>query len=188
MKKIVSLATAALMLAATALPVFAASPSTSTVMNNPVSVATNVAAAKGYALNAAEQAAVATTPEQAVALSVTTVVESTNASNAAMAVAASPAVIAMAKADILKNDSIKTALARRGVAGNIIASQTIARADGKSARTRLNLSTAGLTTGQKVAILYYLPGDVTPRLAYPTWRNGKLRVTLPLPCEYNLVF
>ena len=92
------------------------------------------------------------------------------------------------KADILKNTTVKSALAGRGITGAIVSSQTLARADGRSARTSLNLSTAGLVPGQRAAILYYLPGDITPRLAYPTWRNGKLRVTLPLPCMYNLVF
>ncbi len=188
MKKLVSLMTAALVLVATAVPVFAASPSTSTVMSTPVTVAADVAAVKGYALDAAEQAAVATTPEQAVALASTTVVEATNPANAALSAATSPAIIAMAKADVLKNATVKSALTRRGLTGVILASQNVARADGKSARTTLNLSTAGLTAGQRTAILYYLPGDITPRLAYPTWRGGKLRVTLPLPCTYNLVF
>ena len=188
MKKLVSLTTAALVLAATALPVFAASPSTATVMSNPVTVSTEVAASKGYALSSVEQAVVATTPQQAVALSATTAVEATNAANAALAAATSPEIIAMAKADILKNDSVNKAIVSRGLTGTIIASQNVARADGKSARTALNLATTGLTPGQKVAILYYLPGDLTPRLAYPRWRSGKLRVTLPLPCEYNLIF
>ena len=188
MKKLVSLTTAALVLAATALPVFAASPSTSTVMSTPVTVSADVAATKGYALDAAEQAVVATSPEQAVALGSTTAVEATTAANAALSAATAPAMIAMAKADILKNASVNRSIVSRGLSGTIIASQNVARADGKSARTALNLSTAGLTPGQKTAIIYYLPGDLTPHIVIPRWRSGKLRVTLPLPCTYNLVF
>ena len=186
MKKLVSLTTATLVLAATALPVFAASPSTATVMDTPVTVSAEAVAAEGYTLDAVEQALVATTPAQAVLLGSTTVAEPTNAANATLAVPADPATIALAKAEILKNDTVKAAIARNGLAGQIIATQTVARADGKSARTAMNFSTAGLTPGKRVVILCYVPGK-GPQVITARWRNGKLRATLPLPCTYSIV-
>ena len=185
MKKLVSLTTAALMLAATALPVFAASPDTSTVMSTPVTLPAEVAAAEG--LTAEEQAAVATTPAEAVALSATAVVEATNPANAALTAAASPATIALVKADILKNASVKAALTRYGLTGQIAASQIVARADGKSGNTTMNITPATIVRGKGVAILIYVPGERNPRVVRPRWRNGKLRVTLPLPCTYTIV-
>ena len=185
MKKLVSLTTAALMLAATALPVFAASPDTSTVMSTPTTVPTEVAASMG--LTAAEQALVATTPAEALALDATTAVESTGAANAVVEAAAAPAMVALAKADILKDASVKAAIASNGLTGQIVGSEVLARADGKSGRTTFNVTNAGLTRGKRVVILYYLPGDRSPRIYVPRWRNGKLRVTLPLPCTWNIV-
>lgn len=182
-KKIVSLATTALMIVATAVPVFAASPSTSTVMATPVTVASKVAAAKGYALTPAEEAIVATTPEEAVALSQGLVVETADV----MAVAVQPAEIALAKSDILKNATVQSALAKNGVSGVIVNSGMFAKADGTSGKKRVTLSSAGLVAGQKVSILYYIPGDPTPHVVKAAWKNGKLVVTLPLPCIYNIV-
>ncbi|MBR6158747.1 MAG: hypothetical protein IKQ40_00495 [Lachnospiraceae bacterium] len=185
MKKLVSLTMAVLLTAAFAVPAFAASPTTQKVVVTPVSVPKEITVLKGYELTAEEQALVATTLEEAVALSTGVFAEA--GGTALTAVTSSPALIAMAKADILKDLSVRTALAKGGAVGIIANSGMLLRADGKSARNTINLSSAGLVPGQKVAILYYLPGEVTPRVAYPVWKNGKLRVTLPLPCIYNIV-
>lgn len=186
MKKIVSLATAIIVAAATVVPVFAASPTTTKVMVTPVTIPAEVIAAKGYVLTPEEMAAIATTPEQAVALSLAALIEGSG-SGMVLSAATSPAMIAMAKADLLKNAYIRALLLQRGVFGNILAASTLARADGKAVKTGITINAPGLAPGQKVAVMYYLPGDLTPRLAYPAWKNGKLNVTLPTPCTYNLV-
>lgn len=184
MKKLVSIATAALVLAATAMPVFAASPSTSTVMSTPVSVSTSVAAAKGYAVTATESAAVATTPQQAVALATTAAVETAGVATGT----AAPAVVAMAKLDILKDASVQQAIIKNGGTGVIVSSQLIANADGKTGRKSVTMTVAMTTPGEKVTILYYVPGDPTPKVLTATvGRNGKIRATLPIPCVYNVV-
>ena len=185
MKKLVSLTTAALVLAATALPVFAASPSTSTVMSTPTTVSSSVAAAKGYAVSPAEAAATATTPEQAVALATTATVDPV--ADVAQT-ATSPAIIAMAKLDILKDAKVQSAIVKNGGTGAIVSSAMLSSTSGKASRRSVNLNVAGSTPGQKFTILYYVPGDTTPRtLTATVGRNGKLRATLPIPCVYNVV-
>lgn len=184
MKKLVSLATAALVLAATAMPVFAASPSTSTVMSTPVSVSTSVAAAKGYAVTATESAAVATTPQQAVALATTAAVNTAGLATGA----AAPAVVAMAKLDIIKDASVQQAIIKNGGTGVIVASQLIANADGSTGTKRVSLTVAMTAPGEKVTILYYVPGDPTPKVLTATvGRNGAISARLPIPCVYNVV-
>lgn len=184
MKKLVSLATAALVLAATAMPVFAASPSTSTVMSTPVSVSTSVAAAKGYAVTATESAAVATTPEQAVALSTTAAVNTAGVATGA----AAPAVVAMAKLDIIKDASVQQAIIKNGGTGVIVASQLLANADGSTSTKRVSLTVAMTAPGEKVTILYYVPGDPTPKVLTATvGRAGTISARLPIPCVYNVV-
>ena len=184
MKKLVSLATAALVIAATAMPVFAASPSTATVVSTPVTVSTSVATAKGYAVTAAEAAATATTPEQAVALATTSAVETAGVATGA----AAPAVVALAKLDILKDANVQQAIIQNGGTGVIVASQLIANADGSTGRKAVTFTVAMTAPGEKVTILYYVPGDPTPKLLTATvGRNGKIRATLPIPCVYNVV-
>ncbi len=185
MKKLVSLTTAALVLVATAMPVFAASPSTATVMNTAVSASTSVAAAKGYAVSPAEAAATATTPAQAVALSQTSTID---AINGVAEMATSPAVIAMAKLDILKDAKVNSTIIKNGGTGAIVSSAMLATADGRTVTRNVNLTVAGSTPGQKFTVVYYVPGDPTPRVLTATvGRNGKLRARLPIPCVYNLV-
>ncbi len=186
-KKIVSLTTAVILTVASAVPVFAAeSPSTATVMTTPVTVSTQATVSNGYTLTVQDQTATATTPAESAALAQGIVIEATNGTGIAAA-AAQPGLISLAKADILGNAKVKTALAARGLTGAIVNSGMLARADGKTARTRLNLATTGLVPGEKVSVLYYIPGDPTPHVATPAWRNGKLQITLPLPCIYNIV-
>ncbi len=184
-RKIVSLTTAVILTVASAVPVFAAgSPTTAAVVTTPVSVPAGVVAEKG--LTPEEQAAVATTVEEATALATGIVAEQSNGTAVAAAVA-QPGLIALAKADILKNASVQRSLNRAGVAGFIVNAGTLARVDGKSARTTIKLSSPGLVPGEKVAVLYYIPGDPTPHVVKASWKNGKIQVTLPLPCVYSIV-
>ena len=176
---------AMLLTVAFTVPVFAGSPTTESVITTPVTVPTAVIAAKNYTLTPEEMALVATTLQEAIALANGVLADAGGTPLAA--VAASPELIAMAKADILKDITVRKALAQRGANGIIVNSGMLLRADGKSVRNTINLSTAGLVPGQKVVILYYLPGDIKPRIARPAWSKGKLRVTLPLPCIYNIV-
>ncbi len=186
-RKIVSLTTAVILTVASAVPVFAASsPSTTTVMTTPVTVTTNIVATKGYVLTAQEEAAIATTPEEATALAAGVAVEGANGAGV-VASAAQPGLIALAKADILKNAGVQSSLSKAGVAGLIVNAGVLANADGAAKRTTVNLSSTGLVPGEKVAILYYIPGDPTPHVVKASWKNGKLSVTLPLPCVYNIV-
>ena len=183
-KKIVSLVTAAMVMAATAVPVFAASPSTATVVSTPVTVSTSVAAAKGYAVSAAEAQATATTPAQAVALASTAAVNTAGVATGA----AAPAVVAMAKLDILKDASVQQAIIKNGGTGVIVASQLLANADGSTSTKRVSLTVAMTAPGEKVTILYYVPGDPTPKVLTATvGRNGTISARLPIPCVYNVV-
>ena len=185
MKKLVSIATAALVLAATAMPVFAASsPSTATVVSTPVTVSTSVAAAKGYAVSSAEAAATATTPAQAVALASTAAVNTAGVATGA----AAPAVVALAKLDILKDANVQQAIIKNGGTGVIVASQLLANADGSTSTKRVSLTVAMTAPGEKVTILYYVPGDPTPKVLTATvGRNGAISARLPIPCVYNVV-
>ena len=188
-KRILALITAIALSAAMTVPVFAASPSTSTVMTTPVTVPTAVVAAKGYDLNPIEQAAVATTPEQAVALHEGTVAEANVALEPGVlfgSLPADPAMIALTKADLLKNTALQKKLAKRGVMGLIVRSGMLSFSNGKTGRHTVNLSTAGLIPGEKVVLLVYAPGEMNPRVIKATWKNGKLRATDPVPCTYSI--
>ena len=186
MKKIVSVITAMLVTVAFTVPVFAApSPSTASVINRPVSASHQVAEAKGYSVTDEEAAAVATTLEEAVALSATAVVDP---SAGVLNLATSPEIIAMAKLDILKNPLLLSTVIRNGLTGRIVSSAMLTLPNGAAGVKNVNLTVAGTAPGQKVLILYYLPGDPTPRyVAATVRRNGKIRVKLPVPCEYNIV-
>lgn len=188
-KKLLSLTTALLVSAAFAVPVFAASPDTSAVMTTPVSVPKAVTQAKGYTLTAEEEAAVATTPEQAVALAAGVTAEASGLGAGVIvgSVPTAPAIVSLAKTDILKNATVQRNLANRGVTGAIVKSAMLVASDGRSRTSNVNLSVDGLVAGEKVAIMYYVPGDVTPRFVNASWVNGKLRARLPLPCLYNIV-
>ena len=190
MKKIVALTMAVLLGAALCVPVFAASPSTSTVMTTPVSVPTAVVAAKGLVLSEAEQKAVATTPEQAVALAAGVVAETTETLPGGVlfgAVPADPAMIALAKADLLKNATLQKNLQKAGVTGLMAASGQLLYSDGRKGKKTVNLSALGIMPGEKVVFLVYTPGDPSPRVIKATWKNGKLRAKLPGPCNYSII-
>ncbi len=189
-KKWIKVASAIVLSLTMTVPVFAASPTTATVMKTPVTVHPAVIAAKGYTLTPAEQAACATTPEEATALAagLTSEVETTLEPGVLFGTLPSdPAVIAAAKADILKNTSLQKTLQKRGVAGTIVRSGMMSFSNGKSGSFTVNLSAVGLVPGEKVAILCYLPGDLKPRVVNATWKDGKLRAKLPVPCHYSIV-
>ena len=119
-KRLLTLVSSIVLTVAMTLPVFAASQRSSTVMKTPVSVPTAVLVEKGYTLTEAEMAVVATTPEQAVALATGITGEvSIKLENGVMfgSLPAAPAMIAMAKADILKNAELQKLLAKYGVTG-----------------------------------------------------------------------
>lgn len=185
MKKFVSLTMAMLLTVALTVPVFAASPTTDAVPKTSVTITTQIAAAKGYVLTAEEQALIATTLEQALALASGVLADANGVP--LTATAASPELIALAKADILKNPALIKALKLRGVTGAIANAGMLASADGAVASKPINLTTTGLVPGQKAAIVFYLPGNATPHVARTSWKNGKLQATLPLPCIYNIV-
>ncbi len=190
MKKRVLALTTLLLSVAMTVPVFAASPSTSTVMNTPVSVPTAVVAAKGYVLSEAEQAAVATTPAQAVALAEGVTGEvSTKFPEAVLfgSLPAAPAMISMAKADLLKDAQLQKLLAKFGVTGLIDKSAFLSFSDGRTGNFTVTLQDAGLVPGQKVALLVYVPGETKPRVVKASWKNGKISAKLPIPCNYSII-
>ena len=200
-KKILSVLVAVAMTAVLTVPAFAAGSSTaSSAATTPVSAATAQVASRDFAsaVTPAVQSAVATTPAQAVVLSQTAPAESVALrGGAAVAVAAAdPSVIALAKTDILLNSSVQSDLAKYGVGGtngvaNIIGAGTLAATDGRNiARQTITINALGVTSAKGVAILVYTPdanGVMQPRVIKPRFRNGKLVVTLPIPCEYNVV-
>lgn len=186
-KKTVSLITAAIMIVSSAVPVFAAaSPTAANAVVTPVTVPQALAAAKGYTLTPEEEAAVATTPEEAAALAAG-VTATTDGGVELVVSATAPINVSTAKADILKDSNVKAALKKNGVAGTIVNAGALTLSDGSTAKKTVSLSAAGLTAGQKVIILYYVPGDPKPHVVRASWKNGKLRVTLPIPCIYNIV-
>ncbi|MCR5267109.1 MAG: hypothetical protein K6E16_01140 [Lachnospiraceae bacterium] len=189
-KKWIKVASAIVLSLTMTVPVFAASPSTATVMKTPVTVHPTVIAAKGYTLSPLEQAACATTPEEATALAagLTSEVDAVLEPGVLFGtLPTDPAVIAAAKADILKNASLQKALQKRGVAGTIVRSGTMSFSNGKTGSFSVSLNAVGLVPGEKVAILCYLPGDLKPRVVKATWKDGKLKAKLPVPCYYSIV-
>ena len=186
MKRIISVLTAAVVASALCVPVYAAgSPSTANVMKRQVTVSATVAAAKGYTLTTAEEAYVATTPEMAVALAAAGVVD---ASAGVLSGITTPELIAMAKLDLMKNPTLLQAIGQIKGTGAIISSSVLSYPDGHTGEKRINVTVAGTTPGEKVLVLFYNPGDPTPRFIKTTVRkNGKIRARLPIPCIYNIV-
>ena len=190
MKKVISLTTALVLSVAMSVPVFAASPSTATVMDTPVSVPTAVVAQKGYTLTPEEQAAVATTPAQAVALAEGVTGEvNVKLENGVLfgSLPAAPAVIAMAKADLLKDVELQKKLQKEGVLGLLMKSGMLSFSNGKTGTYTVNLNAAGLVPGEKVTLLVYVPGEAKPRVVSASWKNGKIRAKLPIPCNYSIL-
>ncbi len=189
-KRFLTLTTALVLSAAMTVPVFAASPSTQTVMNTPVSVPTAVVAQKGYTLTEAEQAMVATTPEQAVALAAGVNGEVGTKLEAGVlfgSLPAAPALIAMAKADLLKDAELQKLLQSQGVMGLMTKSGMLSFSNGKTGNFTVDLTAAGLLPGEKVVLLVYVPGELKPRVVRTVWKNGKIRAKLPIPCNYSIL-
>ena len=186
MKKVISIFTSVILTLAVATPVFAAgSPTTVNVMKTPVSAPPAAVVVKGYTLTPIEQALIATTPEAAVALAACVVVDPVQGVYSAVT---APALIALAKLDILKDAGVAMEIARIKGQGVIIASSSLSYPDGHSGKKTINIKPAGTTPGQKLVILYYLPGDVTPHTIRATVRkDGSIRVKLPIPCSYNII-
>ena len=144
------------------------------------------------------QQALATTPLQAVALSAAATVAPVALSNgAAIAVApADPGLVSLAKADVLFNSAVTAALARAGIGTNgaiptITGAGTLAATDGRAiSRQTISLAVPGIASAQGVRIIVYTAdanGVMQPQVITPRFRNGQLQVTLPVPCEYNVV-
>lgn len=195
-KKTISIMTAVMMSVVLTVPALAASPSTATVMNNPVSVPKSVTTSKGYTLTEAESAETAVTAEQAVALSQGISAEVTMALPDGVtfgSVTAQPAYIAMANADLLKNTAVRTRLNKLGVgtaSGQIpvvVKAGQLVFSNGAVGTYTVKISVEGITSSKGVAILVYVPGELEPRVIRPRYRGGKLQVNLPVPCEYNVV-
>ena len=189
-KRVLALTTAIALSVAMAVPAFAASPSTTTVMSTPVTVPATVVATKDYAMTPEEHAAVATTPEQAVALAagVTGEVNETLEPGVLFgSLPADPTMIALTKADILKSASLQKKLAKKGVSGLIVKSGMMSYSNGKKGTRTVTLNAAGLIPGEKVALIVYVPGDPKPRLITANWKDGKLRAKMPIPCNFSIV-
>lgn len=189
-KRFLTLTTALILSAAMTVPVFAASPSTQTVMNTPVSVPKAVVAQKGYTLTEAEQALVATTPEQAVAMAAGVTGETNTKLEPGVlfgSLPAAPALIAMAKADLLKDAELQKLLQTEGVMGLMAKSGMLSFSNGKAGNFTVDLASAELLPGQKVVLLVYVPGELKPRVVRAVWKNGKIRAKLPIPCNYSIL-
>ncbi len=189
-RKWIASACATVLSLAMTVPVFAASPTTAAVMKTPVSVPTAVAAAKNYVLTPQEQAAVATTPEQAVALAagVTGTVDAKLEPGVLFgSLPASPDVIALAKADILKDAALQKQLAKLGILGMIADAGMLSFSNGKRGTFTVTLDVKNLVPGEKVRVLAYEPGSIKPKVHNATWKDGKLSVRLPIPCNYSII-
>ena len=196
-KKLVSIVTAVTLSAVMAIPAFAGpSPSTAKVMTTPITVSTAVVAQKGYEVTPAEAAAVATTPVQSVqlAMGVTADVAGVSLPDGVTfaSMPAQPATIAMAKMDLMKNNDVQKKLSRFGIGtkgktSTIVHAGQVGFSNGATGSFKVGLSVDGITSAKNVAFLVYVPGETTPRVVKPTFKNGKLQATLPVPCEYNIV-
>lgn len=195
-KKAISIITAVIMSTVLTVPALAASPSTTTVMNNPVSVPASVTTAKGYTLTEEESKATAVTAEKAVALSQGVEAEVVTALPDGVtfgSVTAQPVYISMANADILKNTAVQTRLNKLGIGTSAEQIPAVVRAgqlvfsNAAAGTYTVKLSIAGITSSKGVAIMVYVPGEVQPRVIRPRYKNGKLQAKLPVPCEYNVV-
>ncbi|MBR1892445.1 MAG: hypothetical protein IJ815_02795, partial [Lachnospiraceae bacterium] len=152
----------------------------------------------GAAVTPAMSEAAATTPAQAVVLSQTVAIAPVALSNGAALAAtpADPSVIALAKLDILLNQSVQSELAKQGIGGtngiaNILGAGTLSASDGRAIKSQtISLDALGITSANGVAFLVYVPdanGVMQPRVIKPRFRKGKLQVSLPVPCEYNVI-
>ncbi len=190
MKKIVAFLTVAALSVAFCMPVLAASPTTLTVMQKPVTVPKAVAASKGYVLSEEEEKLVSTTPEQAVqhAAGLTAETETKLPEGVLFgSLPADPAMISLAKADLLKHTDLQKKLQKLGVNGIVAGSAQLLFSDGRTGRHTVNITAAGLIPGEKVALLVYTPGNPNPKVVKATWKDGKLRANLTLPCTYTVI-
>ncbi len=185
-RKIVSILTAAVLSAVMAVPAFAAgSPDSANASAIPITVPAETAAAKGYTVTPEELQLTATSVNQAVQLALTA------ASDPVAGVAegiSNPADISLAKLDILKNVDLQKYIMNNGGIGLIVASKTLTSTDGKGGSRSFSISILGVNPGDKITILYYVPGDPNPHYETATVnKNGKISVKLPATCTYHVV-
>ncbi len=183
-KKIVSLLTVVILTMVMTVPAFAAeSPNAQAAMTMPVSVPADVALSKGYAVTPEVQVLTTTTIQQALQLNFGAVSDPVNGVTEG---ASNPADIAMAKLDTVMNTALQSYIAKNGGEGIIVASKSLSAA--KAGTRRINIALAGANPGDKVTVLYYVPGDPNPHYKTATVKkNGKLGVKLPVPCTYHIV-
>ena len=145
------------------------------------------------AINTPElEALVATTPEQALIL------DPVALSGGAALVTGSCdlATIALAKAEVLSDPAIINSLKNLRIGSqygtpNVTGAGTVAASDGRAIKSQtVNIECAGLTSAKGVAVLVYTlnsDGTKLTRVVKPRFSKGKLRVQLPVPCEYVIV-
>ncbi len=158
----------------------------------------NFYTAEGLALTPKLEALVATTPEQALILADAAVLDPVALSGGAALVTGScdPATIALAKAEVLSDPAIINSLKNLRIGSqygtpNVTGAGTVAASDGRAIKSQtVNIECAGLTSAKGVAVLVYTlnsDGTKLTRVVKPRFSKGKLRVQLPVPCEYVIV-
>ena len=195
-KKAVSIMVAVVLSTTFTVTAFAASPTTSSVMNTPVTASDSDNKAKGYTLTTEEKAATSVTAEQALAMSagVTADVSADLSGGVTFgSVPAQPSSIAAANADLLKNEAVNKELKKLGIGATagqpalIIKAGQLLFSNFASGTFTVGLDVDGITSAKGVALLVYVPGELQPRVIKPKWKNGRLESSLPVPCEYNVV-
>lgn len=155
-------------------------------------------AAGGLALTPEQQALVATTPEQALLLAQTAVPDPVALSGGAALVTDScdPATITLAKAEVLFDPAVINSLKNLRIGSqygvpNVTGAGMIAASDGRAIKSQtVNIECPGLTSAKGVAVLVYTlnsDGTKSAKVVKPRFSKGKLKVQLPVPCEYVIV-
>ena len=155
-------------------------------------------AATGIVLTAEQIAALQATPEQALFLSQNAVPDPVSLSGGASLVTSPCDVetITLAKIDLLTDNNMIDALGRMHIGktyGNVslIGAATVSASDGRAIKSQtVNIECPGLTSAKGVAVLVYTlnaNGTKTVKVVKPRFSKGKLKVQLPVPCEYVIV-
>ncbi len=166
--------------------------------NSPNSAVTVQYAAEGLALSPELLALFATTPEQALILAQAAVLDPVALSGGAALVTAScdPATIALAKAEVLFDPAVINSLKNLRIGSqygtpNVTGAGTVSASDGRAIKSQtVNIECPGLTSAKGVAVLVYTlnaNGTKSVKVIKPRFSKGKLKVQLPVPCEYVIV-
>ena len=193
-KKLAALTMGILLGVSMVMPVMAASsPNASTVTRN-VTAPVTAGKSSGYNLSDAEKLLTATTPLEAAMLAGGFNLDSGVVGGVPIVLltsAADPAFIANVKAALLKDASVRAAIAQNGAGTdgvyNLFKGSVLSGAQ-YVGDAQVTISLPGVPEGHNVVLMVYRLGSKTPSIVKPTkLKDGRYVATLPLPCSWYAV-